>query len=158
MKPVTLIATAAMAATLGTAAFGQQLRASDTQSLVDFFTEEGYRPSLTTDQVGDPMIEFRHEGDTQYLLFYDCTEHEDCLAVQFYAGYQLDNPVPLETLNQWNGGESRRFTRAFLTESGMVGIEMDIATSKDGISSRDFKDLVSLWLQRQGEFESLIGF
>jgi len=35
---------------------------------------------------------------------------------------------------------------------------MDIAPSRDGISQRDFRDLLGLWLGRRSEFESQIGF
>ncbi len=104
------------------------------------------------------MIVFEEEGEAEYLLFYDCTDNADCLAVQFYAGYQLDNDVQLDVLNGWNGGLTRRFTRAFAAEDGSVNLEMDIATSRDGISERDFRDLLGLWLMRKGEFESQIGF
>ena len=158
MKLATFFATAALVAGFGTAALAQQLRASDPQSFVDFLFDEGYRPELSTDQVGDPMILFRYEGETEYLLFYDCTENADCLAVQFFSGYQMDEAVPLDVINEWNGGLTRRFTRAFNREDGTVSFEMDIATSRDGISARDFLDLLSLWLMRKDEFEDKIGF
>ena len=162
MKLGTFISTAALAASLTTGlaagAQAQQLLASDPQTFVDFFVAEGYRPELREDTVGDPMVMFRHEGKAEYLLFYDCTDHVDCLAVQFYAGYQLDAPVSAEAVNTWNGSLSRRFTRAFVSEDGSVSLEMDIATSRDGISERDFRDLVGLWLLRKGEFEAQIGF
>ena len=54
--------------------------------------------------------------------------------------------------------DGRRFTRAFVSEDGSVNLEMDIATSRDGISERDFRDLVGLWLLRKSEFETQIGF
>lgn len=158
MKLGTIFATAALVGGFGTAALAQQLRASDPRSFEDFFLTEGYRPELTSDQVGDPMLLFRFEGETEYLLFYDCTDNADCLAVQFFSGYQMDETVPLEVLNAWNGGLTRRFTRAFNRDDGTVSFEMDIATSRDGISARDFRDLLSLWLMRKAEFEDKIGF
>lgn len=158
MKLGTFFATTALAAVIGTAGQAQQLLASDPQTLVDFLVVEGFRPERTKDQVGDPMILFRYEGETEYLLFYDCTDHDNCLAVQFYAGYQMEDGVPLEVLNDWNGGLTRRFTRAFSSEDGTVSLEMDVATSLDGISSRDFRDLLDLWLMRKAEFEEKIGF
>ncbi|MEJ2002080.1 MAG: YbjN domain-containing protein, partial [Maritimibacter sp.] len=80
-----------------------------------------------------------------------------CLAVQFYSGYQLDNSVSLERINEWNSGD-RRFIRAYLTDDGAARIEMDVATSADGISERDFNDLLSLWIDRMEEFETFIGW
>ena len=141
-----------------TAAVDNTLKASNPGSFTAFFDKRGSTPELTTDQIGDPMVIFHEDGSAEYLLFYDCTDHVDCLAVQFYAGYQLDAPVSAEAVNTWNGSLSRRFTRAFVSEDGSVSLEMDIATSRDGISERDFRDLVGLWLLRKGEFEAQIGF
>lgn len=147
---------AAQPATGGGIANG--LLASDPEGFVAFLERRGSAPELTTDQVGDPMIIFQEEAETEYLLFYDCTDNADCLAVQLYSGYQLDSEVSLDVLNAWNGGLTRRFTRAFRADDATVNLEMDVATSRDGISERDFRDLLGLWIQRKAEFEAEIGF
>ncbi len=162
MKLGTLLVTAAMAAGFGmgsgSGAQAQQLRASDPQTFVDFFAGEGYRPELRVDTVGDPMVMFRHEGKTEYRLFYDCTDNADCLSVQFFTIFQMDEGVPLDVLNDWNSGLLKRFTRAYTYDETKVRLDMDIATSLDGISSRDFGVLFKLWLMRKDEFEEKIGF
>lgn len=152
-----LFASAAVAVTLGPAAMADSVFASDPQSFMNFFFDQGYPAQLSEDAVGDPLIEFRHAGETRAMFFYDCVDNTECLAVQFYAGYRLDDPFSLERLNEWNSGE-RRFTRAYRTDDGAVRLEMDIATSADGISTRDFGDLLNLWLDRLGEFEEFIGW
>jgi hypothetical protein len=157
MKLATFVASAAVATSLATAAFGQQLLASDPQTFMDFYFDNGYPAQLTEDAVGDPLIEFRHNGETMAMFFYDCVENTDCLAIQFYSGYQLEESLPLERLNEWNSGE-RRFTRAYLTEDNAARLEMDVATSLDGVSARDFGDLLELWLDRVVEFEEFIGW
>lgn len=134
------------------------LLASDPASFVGFLEKHGRAPELTTDQIGDPMIIFKDADEDEYLLFYDCTDNAACLAVQFYAGYQMNEPVELGAINAWNGGLTRRFTRAFVGDDQTVSLEMDVATSRDGVSERDFNDLLGLWLIRKGEFESQIGF
>ncbi len=158
MKLGTFFATAAVAAGLGAGAQAQQLLASDPQSFVDFFAAEGYRPELRVDSVGDPMVSFRHEGKLEYLLFYDCTGNADCLSVQFFSIFPMDEGVPLEVLNDWNSGALKRFTRAYTYDDTKVRLDMDIATSRDGISSRDFGVLLKLWLMRKDEFQEQIGF
>ena len=134
------------------------LKASNPASFTAFFDKRGSAPQPTTDQVGDPMLIFQENGKDEYLLFYDCTDHTDCLAIQFYAGYDLGRDVSLDVINAWNSSDGRRFTRAFKGADGSVSLEMDIATSRDGVSERDFRDLVGLWLLRKGEFEAQIGF
>lgn len=150
-------ATAIAAVSLGAAAMADQVIASDPQSVVNYFFNNGYPAQLTTDGVGDPMIEYRLNGTKEVLFFYDCVDNTDCLSLQFYSGYQLDSPVSLELLNEWNSGD-RRFIRAYSTDDGAARIEMDVATSSDGISERDFGDLVSLWIDRMAEFEDFIGW
>ncbi len=145
------------ALSLSTAAMAGQVLASDPQTLVNFFFDNGYPAQLTEDAVGDPLIEFRNNGSKEALFFYDCVDNKDCLSLQFYSGYELDKPVSFEKLNEWNSGD-RRFTRAYRTETGAARIEMDIATSVDGMSERDFADLLVLWLDRMDEFETFIGW
>ncbi len=139
-------------------AIAEALKASNPGTFVAFLDKRGSTPELTTDQVGDPMIVFYEEGEAEYLLFYDCTDNVNCLAVQLYAGYQLDTAPSTDVINGWNSGLARRFTRAFVAEDNSVNLEMDVATSRDGISQRDFRDLLGLWLIRKGEFEAQIGF
>ena len=158
MKLGTIFATAAVAMGLGAGAHAQQLLASDPQTFVDFFAAEGYRPELREDTVGDPMVMFRHEGKTEYLLFYDCTDNADCLSVQFFTIFPMEEGVPLDVLNDWNSGILKRFTRAYMYDDGKVRLDMDIATSRDGISARDFGVLMKLWLMRKDEFQESIGF
>jgi len=158
MKLGTFFATTALAMGLAAGALAQQLLASDPQTFVDFFAAEGYRPDLREDTVGDPMVMFRNEGKTEYLLFYDCTDNADCLSVQFFAIYPMEGGVPLEVLNDWNSGIHKRFTRAYTYDDGKVRLDMDIATSRDGISARDFGVLMKLWLMRKDEFAEMIGY
>ena len=157
MKLGTFLASAVIALSLGAGAMAQQLRAADPQTFVDFFASEGYRPELRVDTVGDPMVMFRHEGNIEYLLFYDCTDNADCLSVQFFTIFQMEEGVPLEVLNDWNSGALKRFTRAYSYDD-KVRLDMDIATSLDGISARDFAVLMKLWLMRKDEFREKIGY
>lgn len=151
-----LMAATALTLSLSGGAMAENLLASNPQSFMDFFFEKGYPAQLSKDSYGDPMIEFRVDGETYPLFFYDCRNNENCLAVQLYGGYQMKEPFPLEKINEWNSGE-RRFMRAYASaEENSVAVEMDIATSADGISARDFGDLVQLWLDRTAEFEEFI--
>jgi len=150
-----MIAVATCAAVFGGAVKADPLLASDPQTFIDFFAAEGVAAELKVDAAGDPLIEFRHGNEKKLMFFYDCIDNAECLAVQFYAGFKLDGPVSLEKLNEWNSGE-RRFTRAYGMDDNVARIEMDIATILDGISARDFRDLLRLWLDRQAEFAAFI--
>jgi len=153
-----IVVTGAVCAGLAGGAAADPLLASDPGSFTGFFFDKGVPAILSASENGDPLIEFRHDGTTHPLFFNDCMNNEGCLSVQFYAGYQLAGAFPLEKLNEWNAS-GHRFLRAYSTPgSGQVHLEMDVATSKDGISARDFNDLFQLWLDQVEEFEGFIGW
>lgn len=157
MRLRALLCAALLAGAATGAAQADPLRASDPRSFTDFFFDKGYPAQLGEDAVGDPYIEFRYKGIVMPLWFYDCAENTACQSVQFYFAYQLDEPIGLDRLNEWNG-EARRFTRAYVIEDGTLRLEMDVFTGEDGISARDFDSLLSLWLDRLTEFEDYIGW
>lgn len=134
---------------------GAIVTAADPQSFVTFFGDNGYPAKLTEDSMGDPLIEFRINGERYDLFFYDCDNNTDCQAVQFYSGYRVEGSVDLETINSWN--EDRRFARAYLTDDGAAArIEMDVATSAHGLHGEDFLELVQLWEESVELFEERI--
>ncbi len=153
----TIATAAAFSALMATGAQAENLLASNPEGFLDVFFEAGYPAQLTEDAVGDPLIEFRLRGETESMFFYDCDNNKDCLSLQLYSGYMLDKAPSLEAINEWNSGD-RRFTRAYLSEDGAARIEMDIATGADGISRRDFEDLLELWIDRLAGYEEFIGW
>lgn len=157
MTPAKLVPAAFVAVALAGGAQADTLRASDPQGFIDFFFNEGLPAQLSTAPTGDPFIEFRYNDVVMPLWFYDCVENAACQSVQFYAAYNLDEPVSLEALNDWNS-EARRFTRGYRIDDGTtVRLEMDVFTGEDGISRQDFESLLELWRDRVTGFEDFIG-
>lgn len=130
--------------------------ATDPDGIVAHFNALDMPARLTEDSYGDPLIDFRYEGEHFSLFFYDCEENTNCLSLQFYSGYQTTEPVSLETINAWN--TEYRFVRAYLTDEGVSRIEMDVATSWHGIDGEDFDELIWLWLDSAATFETHIGW
>lgn len=155
MKTLTLITGTVLALGMGTAALAQQVIASDPQTLVTFFFDEGIPAQLTTDNVGDPLVEFRYEGNTQQVYFYDCTDNVNCQSIQFYTTL-AGGPAALEAINDWNS-DSYRFTRAYVYGGEDTRVEMDIFTGFEGISSGDLRSMFQTWLQRVAEFQGMMG-
>lgn len=158
MRLGSIIATGALALGMTTAAFAQdgKVIALDPESVVAFFFDNGIPAKLTTDSVGDPLIEFRNNGESMQVFFYDCENNTECLSLQFYSGYKVGDDVGLDVINAWNA--DRRFVRAYKTDEGAARIEMDVATSRDGITQRDFSDIYDLWIESTGLFEERIGW
>lgn len=154
MKAISTVAGLVLAVGLTAPAMAEQVLASNPQSLMGYFFEKGIPAQLTTDGVGDPLVEFRHEGEMMQVFFYDCTDNVGCLSLQFYSGYRVDESVTLAAINSWN--TDRRFVRSYLTESGAARIELDISTGYGGISHTDFTELYDLWIESVGLFEQRI--
>src|ERR1041384_7142042 len=111
MKAIWL-ALAACTAVWAIPAQAQMVRAQDPGSVVRALQGGGYAARLGVDKFGDPMITSGVNGTTFQIFFYNCTNHAQCATVQFHSGYDLSNPVSLETINAWN--QSQRFGRAYL--------------------------------------------
>ena len=101
---------------------------------------------------GTPMLESRIDGTAFTVYFHDC--RPVCTAIQFSAGFDLDEPLPIELVNLWN--RDRRFGRAFLDEAGDPFVQMDIGLAGDGIGSQNFKDALETWRIVLSEFREFI--
>lgn len=122
-------------------------RASDPAGLVKLLAD--YKPKLTKDDTGDPMIELDLDGYKGLLMFYGCDEeaHNNCDSLQFQAGFDLDKG--------WTAAEAidisrqYRFASVHLDDEGDPWIKWDIITGT-GIpaavfmeSVQSFSDVVS---------------
>ncbi len=155
MKPAWL-ALAAFAAALAAPAQAQMVRAQDPGSVVRALQGGGYAARLGTDKVGDPMITSGVSGTNFQIFFYNCTNHLQCATVQFHSGYDLSDPVSLETINAWNS--SQRFGRAYLDKENDPILEMDVDLDDGGVSSLLFIDNIEFWASILGRFEKHIGY
>ena len=150
------IAVAALAAAWAAPAQAQMVRAQNPDSLVQALQQAGYAAKLGTDKVGDPMITSGVSGTTFQIFFYNCSDHKACATVQFHSAYDLENPVSLETLNEWN--RAKRFGRGFLDKENDPVLEMDVDLDDGGLSAALFIDNVEFWATILGEFEQRIGY
>jgi hypothetical protein len=150
------LALAALAASHAAPATSQMVRAQDPESVAAAMRAAGYAAELGTDKVGDPMIASNISGTRFQIFFYNCTEHKECATVQFHAGYDLTQPVGLETVNAWNS--SQRFGRAYLDKEKDPIIEMDVDLDDGGMSPALFTDNLEFWASLLPKFEKHIGY
>lgn len=151
-----MLAVATLACAWTMPAHAQLVQAQDPDSVVEALQEAGYAAKLATDKVGDPMITSGVSGTTFQIFFYNCTDHTACATVQFHSGYDLQNPVSLERLNEWN--RAKRFGRAFLDKENDPALEMDVDLDDGGMSRPLFIDNLEFWASILSEFEQHIGY
>jgi len=151
MKIVSFGAAMCVALFAASAGFAQQVKASEPESIMNYFQELGAPVKLTEDKVGDPMIELQYYGTKMVIFFYGCSDNKNCNALQFYAGYTADSEISPEALNTWNA--DNRYGRAYRSENGSKRLEYDIYTGNDGVSLDDFDEVFDIWTHVVESFE-----
>ena len=126
----------------------------DPDVIAQLMTDAGLEVAHTTSAEGGPMLESSIDGVNFIVYFYECMP--SCSALQFSAGFDLDEAMPMEMANLWN--RDRRFGRAFLDEAGDPFVQMDIGLAGDGIGSQNFKDALETWRVVLSEFRSYINW
>ena len=147
-----LVAAAAVA--FPSLASAEMLVATNPDTLVEFFVEEGADVESTVDNAGDPKLKIDYYGSDFVLYFYDCDDNVDCKSIQFFSGYKTEGSVRKSKVNEWNA--ENRFARAYISDSGSARIEHDLYLGNTGIDADDFAALVAKWTTAEGEFEEFI--
>ncbi|WP_421702546.1 YbjN domain-containing protein [Aliiroseovarius sp.] len=150
------VLTAGALAMLATTASAQNVTASNPQSIMDYYFNEGVPARLGRDSVDDPMITVRHSGSEYIIFFYDCTGGADCGSIQFYSGYDTGSSVSIDMVNQWN--TDHRYSRAYVNDGGTTKLEYDVYMGGQGMSDVDFASVVALWVEEFEGFEATIGW
>lgn len=117
--------------------------ASAPSTIVDALQKAGYKAKLTTDDTGDPEVDSAASGYSFQILFYDCVEHKQCAAIQFYSSFKADPTYTEAFANKWN--IDKRFLRAYVNAKKELIFDHDVTTI-GGLSQRNFADLLD-WME-----------
>jgi hypothetical protein len=129
--------------------------AEDPQRLVSIIQDLGFQAKLEKDNVGDPVIRSSSSGVEFSVYFYDCKNNKRCTSLHFTAGYDLDEGISLEAVQEWNA--DKRFASAYVDDENDPFLQMDVNT-EGGITQENFEKTFELWQALKGEFEVFIGF
>jgi hypothetical protein len=117
--------------------------ASDPTTIISALQKAGYKAKLTKDAVGDPEIDSAASGYSYSIYFYDCVDHKQCAAIQFYASFEAD-PIYTEAFaNKWN--TDNRFLRARVGAKKELIFDHDVSTI-GGLNQTNFADLLG-WME-----------
>lgn len=106
----------------------QTVSAANPKGLLNAITSAGYEATLSTDKVGDPMIETELNGYNVTVLFYGCDEktHRNCDSVQFSTGF--DRKTPMDPMKALDIAREWRFLAVSLDDEGDPFLRWDILT------------------------------
>ena len=128
---------------------------TDPSALVNIIQDLGYRATLEVDGEGDPLIRSSVGGTQFALVFYGCSEqHDGCQILLFKAGYELNDKVGMDVINQWNA--TRLFGRAYLDDVSDPWLEL-VLNMQGGVTRTQFEKTFEWWETSVGEFEDEIG-
>ena len=83
----------------------ETIAASDPPGIVIAMLNAGFKPELTKDRTGDPMIISRGDYASLYVLFFGCNpeSHDNCQSIRFQVAFDRAKPwSPAEALNLAN--------------------------------------------------------
>jgi hypothetical protein len=125
------------------------------QGIVDAMRAAGYSATLTTDKSGDPKIKGKLSKSEYSVVFYSCQKAQNCLSIQFSAGYDLNKGLTDAKANEWNYG--KRWAKMSLDDEGDPYLQMDV-NLRYGVSEETFADTLDVWRMMLEDFEPFIGW
>lgn len=116
---------------------------------------EGYAAKIEVDDQGDPVIRSSSQGVNWSVYFYGCEQGRNCSSVQFSAGFNLNEGISLERLNEWS--RSKRYLYTYANDDMDPLVKMDV-NMEGGVSETSFKASLSIWNSLLGQYLKHIGW
>lgn len=120
------------------------ISAKDPNSLMEALKEAGYSAELSTDKVGDPLIETEFSDFSGAIIFQGCRTdtNDDCDAILLSVGF--DRKKPWKAKEAIKLSRDYRFASVRLDDEGDPFVEWDIVTG-DGIPKSVFLKSLRLY-------------
>jgi hypothetical protein len=123
----------------------------DGPELLALLVEAEQSPELTADTDGDPMIKATHNQINYTVLFYGCSNHVACTAIQFRAWWDLATPVSLDVINTWN--RTSLLGRAYLDKDSDPTIDHTVRL-KGGVTLAHLRESLTWFQAAARDFEA----
>ncbi|MBB4839105.1 hypothetical protein HNP52_002174 [Sphingomonas kyeonggiensis] len=122
------------------------------QTVLAAMEKAGFKPKMSADRDGDPMIE--GQGIFRFnVFFYGCDkQHVNCDSLRFEALFVKAPENTPAFANKWNAG--KRFLQASVHADGQLGVAYDVAMV-GGLNQRNFSDVLDWW---NSQLEELAAF
>lgn len=125
------------------------------EQVAQAMADAGYETERTETSDGSPKLDGLIDGWMYSVYFYGC-QGDDCDAIQFAAGFDEDQPMQYDPINEWN--MANRFGRAYLDDEGDPWVEMDINMEGEGVTISNFNESLAYWDTVLNAFVAHIGW
>lgn len=136
-------------------AAAQTITAANPAGIADALQELGYRAQIETDDRGDPKVSSTMEGVNYEIHFYGCTEAMNCKYLNFSAGFNMANGLPMASVNEWNRG--KLVGKVYVDDENDPYLQYFVTTD-GGLSRQNFADVVDWWRVALEQFTDHIGW
>lgn len=130
---------------------------ADAIQIAKLLSDEGYRAKTEADKDGTPYIKSASGGRefTVFLLGCDLgVKLGSCKSIEFYTGFTIGKPFPLERTNEWNA--KNRYARAYVDTDKDPVVEMDIYLDAGGMPRAQFIENLQIWTDVMADFDSFV--
>ena len=116
----------------------------------------GYRAKITTDNVGDPLVETTMDGTNVRIYFYNCNDSQTgCEDIQFVVGFDMPDGTPLTDIEEWN--ESKLYGTAYLDDENDPFLKLTVQVGPGGTPEL-VEGYISTFEAVMAQFKDHIGF
>lgn len=122
--------------------------ASKPETVVAAMEKAGFKPKLSKDDDGDPMIDSDQAVYNFTVYFYGCENHVKCDSLRFEAGFEKAPENTIALANKWNA--KKRFVQASVRDNGVMVFAYDVATI-GGLNAANFSDVLDWWVAQLDE-------
>ena len=145
------------AAALPVAASTDVLIRADAGQIAKLLSDEGYRAKVEADKDGTPFIKSGSGGRNFTVYFMGCdggVKLGPCSSIEFYTGFTIGKPFPIERTNEWNA--KSRYARTYVDKENDPVIEMDIYLDAGGMPRAQFVENLQIWTEAMADFDSFV--
>lgn len=130
---------------------------ADVDQVAKVLTDEGYKAKIETDEDGDRYIKSASGGRNFTIYMLGCgggVKKGPCNSVEFYAGFTLGTPFPLERTNEWN--HKNRYGRSYVDASKDPVVEMDLYLDTGAMPRKLFVENLEIWFDVMANFDAFV--
>ncbi|HEU4813188.1 MAG TPA: YbjN domain-containing protein [Xanthomonadaceae bacterium] len=109
---------------------------------------------MSRDSAGDPIVVAMLDTTQFQVLMYGCGDDDRCASIQFRSGYDLDEGMSTDAVNEWN--TAMRYGKVWLDDVADPFIELDLDLT--GSSDAQVARYAQMWSAMLTEFESQISY
>jgi len=145
------------AAALPVAASADGTIKADAGQIAKLLSDEGYRAKVETEKDGTPYIKSGSGGRNFTVYFLGCdggVKLGPCSSIEFYTGFTIGKPFPIERTNEWNA--KNRYGRTYVDKENDPVIEMDIYLDAGGMPRAQFVENLQIWTDVMADFDSFV--